>query len=343
MPTGRDRILAALRHVELDRVPVDIAATASSAIEPRACAALRRFLGLSDRDDGGDALEEVLGKLAPDVGRVRLGNGGGVMLWHGKDLSGAPTGGTIDTATWPDPGEPAWYFDLRRRAERQRQLGRAVVLDTEIGLVDGCVRLRGTLQWLADLLEAPAFAEQLMERVAQTCAEVLRHALGAIGDAVDAVVVYEDLAGQNRPLVSPELYRRLVKPHHAQVVDAIRSRSSATVLLHCDGAVSELLPDFVEIGVEAVNPVQTSARGMDPVRLKRLFGRNLSFWGGFDAAQILSFGTPRQVEAEATRVAQAFARGGGYVFAPAHPIDDSVPPANLAALVRAAQGYRVPR
>ncbi len=137
-----------------------------------------------------------------------------------------------------------------------------------------------------------------------------------LGDVVDAVVVYEDMAGQTRPLVSPELYRKRIKPFHAALVEVIRSESAARAVLHCDGAVADLLPDFVEIGIEAVNPVQTSALGMEPPHLKRAFGRNLCFWGGFDAAWALAFGRPQDVAVEATRALDALAPGGGYVFAP---------------------------
>jgi uroporphyrinogen decarboxylase len=337
-------VLAALAHVEPDRVPVDIAATASSELEPCARVRLLGHLGLPPRD-GCEALDELFDVLEPDLGRVRLGLGGGVALWDGYtlgDFGERPTVRDLERATWPDVTDPARYEDLREHARRQREHGRAVVLDTELGLVDGCQRLRGPTGWLEDLLSAPSFADGLMERVTEVCAGILRGALHAAGDSVDAVVIYEDLAGQTRTLMSPELYRGRIKPFHAALVDVIHSESTARVVVHCDGAVGELLPDFVEIGVDAVNPVQTSAHGMEPRRLKRALGRNLCFWGGFDATWALAFGTPAQVEAEARRTLEAFAPDGGYVFAPVHPIDGSIPPENVLALVRAARAAGPP-
>jgi uroporphyrinogen decarboxylase len=248
-----------------------------------------------------------------------------------------PTIRDLDRAAWPHLADPARFESLREQAHLHQERGRAVVLDCELGLVDGCQRVRGLTGWLEDLLSAPAFADGLMERVTWVCTEVIRGAIRTLGDDVDAVVIYEDIAGQTRTLVSPELYRSRIKPFHAALVDAIHAESRARAVVHCDGAVAELLPDFVEIGVDAVNPVQTSAHGMEPGRLKREFGRSLCFWGGCDAPWALAFGTPEHAEAEARRTLQALAPGGGYIFGPVHPIDDSIPPENVIALVRAAR------
>jgi uroporphyrinogen decarboxylase len=343
--TGRERVRAAFAHVEADLVPVDVGATASSALEPGACAALRTSLGLST-DVGHEALDEVLDVLEPDLGRVPLGAGGGTALWDGCTVpvrGETPTVRDLERTTWPDPDHPKHVEGLRERAERQGSRGRAVVLDTELGLVDGCQRLRGMTGWLDDLLSAPAFADGLMERVTWVCAGLLRNALRVVGHSVDAVVIYEDLAGQTRLLVSPELYRTRIRRFHAALVDVIRSESPAPAVVHCDGAVGDLLGDFVEIGVQGINPVQTSARGMELDRLRPMVGRNLCLWGACDATRTLVFGTPEQVEAEVETVMRAAGHGGGYVFAPVHPIDASIPPENVLAMVRAARAHGAPR
>ena len=315
--TGRERFQAAFAHEEADRVPIDIAATAGSEVEPAARARLLGHLGRTPREDDG-GLDELLDLLEPDVGRVRLGG----------------------TAMWPAGTLEVDLDALRGEALRQRGKGRAVVLDSELGLVDGCQRLRGLTGWLEDLLVAPADAEALMAVVTTACAEVLRAALRSFGELVDAVVVYEDLAGQTRPMVSPELYRSRIKPFHATLVEAIHDTSPAKAVVHCDGAVADLLPDLIEIGVDAINPVQTSAQGMEPDRLKREFGRDLVLWGGFDAGWALAFGNPAEAAAAATLVLDALARGGGHVFAPAYPIDAGAPPENVLALVEAARSFR---
>ncbi len=330
-------MLAALEHRASDRVPVDIAATASSDLESGARVRLAERLRLTSAD-----LDPLLDVLEPDAGRVRLGRGGGVTLWNGFSISGAgdvPTAADLERTAWPDAGDAARFEGLGRQARLHRERGRAVVLDTELGLVDGLQRLRGTTGWLADLAAAPAFAEALMERVTAVCAEIVRGALRALADDVDAVVVYEDLAGQTRTMMSPDMYRRSIKPFHAALVEAIHSKPGVSAVLHCDGAVGELLRDFVDIGVDAVNPVQTSAHGMEPKRLKREFGDELCFWGGCDAPWALAFGTEADVEAEARRALDALAPGGGYVFGPVHPIEESIPPENVLALLEAARTH----
>ena len=315
--TGRERFQAAFAFEEADRVPLDLAATASSEIEPAARARLLEHLGREPREDQA-GLDELLAILEPDLGRVRLG---GMALWPAGELE-------LDVAR------------MCHEAEYQRERGRAVVLDTEFGLVDGCQRLRGLTGWLEDLLGAPAAADALMEKVMAACADALTAALRSLGDLVDAVVVYEDLAGQTRTMVSPELYRGRIKRFHAELVETIHSESAAKAVLHCDGAVGALLRDFVEIGVDGVNPVQTSARGMEPRHLKRAVGRNLVLWGGFDAAQAFAFGAREDVTRAARRVLSVFAPGGGYVLAPAYPIEASVPPENVLALADAARRSR---
>jgi uroporphyrinogen decarboxylase len=335
--TGRERVLAAFAHVEPDRVPLDLASTAASAIEPEAAAALRRHLALPAADDH-DALDALLDVLAPDLGRVPLGRGGGTTLWQGRKVAAQAD---LDRIAWPDADDPRWCAELRGRARHQLERGRAVVLDTEIGVVDGCQRLRGTTGWLEDLLAAPAFADDLIERVTSVCVELVRAALRVVGDLVDAVVLYEDIAGQRATLVSPDLYRARIKRHHARLVEAVRDGSQARAVIHCDGAVSALLRDFTDIGVDALNPVQTSAAGMDARRLKREVGRSLCLWGGCDTPAALAFGTPEQVRVDARQALRVLAPGGGYVFGPVHPIAPSIPPANVLALVEAVRGDAV--
>jgi uroporphyrinogen decarboxylase len=105
--------------------------------------------------------------------------------------------------------------------------------------------------------------------------------------------------------------------------------------------VFDLIEDLIESGVDILNPVQTSARGMDPVRLKRVFGRDVVFWGaGVDTQHVLPHGTVHDVRDNVRRALDVFAPGGGYVFATIHNIQADVPPANIAALFEAFEDYR---
>ncbi|MBM3956886.1 MAG: hypothetical protein FJ313_02395, partial [Gemmatimonadetes bacterium] len=137
--------------------------------------------------------------------------------------------------------------------------------------------------------------------------------------------------------MSRDLYRKMVKPHHAQEIETIRKHTKAYVVLHSDGAIFDLIPDLIDAGVQVLNPVQTSASGMDPQRLKRAFGRNLRFWGGIDTQRVLPRGTPADVAAEVRTRISDLGRNGGYVLASVHNIQAEVPPENIVAMFETAR------
>jgi uroporphyrinogen decarboxylase len=109
---------------------------------------------------------------------------------------------------------------------------------------------------------------------------------------------------------------------------------------HSCGAVYELIPDLIDCGIDVLNPLQTSARRMEPERLKKEFGGELSFWGGLDIQKVLSFGSPEQVQQEVRHLIEVYGAGGGYVFAPSHNIQPDAPVENVRAMFEAANKYR---
>jgi uroporphyrinogen decarboxylase len=200
--------------------------------------------------------------------------------------------------------------------------------------------LRGWELFLMDLLTNPAFAEALMDHLAEANIRRFERYAATVAPYVDVIQFEEDLGMQDRSLLRPELYRRLVKPYHARLFRFAKSHCRALLLLHSDGAVAPLLPDFIDTGVDILNPVQVSAAGMDPKLLKRDFGRDLSFWGaGCDSQSILPFGHPEQVADEVKRRIDELAPGGGYVFAPIHNVQAGVPPRNVVTMFRTARDY----
>jgi len=137
------------------------------------------------------------------------------------------------------------------------------------------------------------------------------------------------------------MYRKFIKPRHQRYLEMIHSRTAAKILYHSCGSVVRLLPDFVEMGVDFINPVQVSAVGMDTAALKREFGRYLGFWGSVDTMQVLPFGTPDDVRAEVKRRMRDLAPGGGFVLAAVHNIQPNVPPDNIVAMYDAAREFGV--
>ncbi|MCZ7583629.1 MAG: hypothetical protein M5R36_10035 [Deltaproteobacteria bacterium] len=145
------------------------------------------------------------------------------------------------------------------------------------------------------------------------------------------------MADQRGPIVSPQMYRDYIKPRHRRFFDMIHASTRAKLLFHSCGSVYKLLPDFVDIGVDLINPVQVSCSDMDTARLKREFGDDLGFWGAIDSQEVLPHGTPEQVRAEVERRLHDLGPGGGYMLAAVHNLQHDVPVENICALYDAAR------
>jgi len=153
-------------------------------------------------------------------------------------------------------------------------------------------------------------------------------------------IVHSEMPKQERGLmwgfqlwVNLPRARKMIKPRIAELYRFIHANSRAKVFLHSDGAIRELIPDLVEVGVDALNPVQFTASGMDLAELKREFGREICFWGGgVDTQGVLPRGTPQQVRDQVRRCVDTLMPGGGYIFATVHNIQADVPPENLVAM-----------
>jgi len=196
--------------------------------------------------------------------------------------------------------------------------------------------LRGWDVFLLDLLEQPAFAETLMDRLANAHCERFDRYWNCLGQYLDVVAVHDDLGTQTAPILSPELYRKMIKPYHKKVYSYIKKKSGAFVLLHSDGSIYQLIPDLIEAGVDILNPVQATAAGMDTKKLKKEFGDILVFWGGgCDTQRILPRGTREEVRNEVKRRIDDLAPGGGFVFSQVQNILPEVPPENIMAMYEA--------
>jgi uroporphyrinogen decarboxylase len=153
-------------------------------------------------------------------------------------------------------------------------------------------------------------------------------------------MIGDDLAGQPGPLFSPKFYRQVVRPRQQRVVDAIKAHSKAKIWYHTCGDCSAYIPDFIEMGIDILNPVQISTPGMDPQKLKDRWGKEIVFWGGgIDSQHVLPFATPDEVRQEVKKNVEIFKPGGGFVFNNVHNIQGGVPPENVVAMYEAAYEY----
>ena len=197
--------------------------------------------------------------------------------------------------------------------------------------------LCGWDEFLVRLSVDPPFADRLLEKLAVAAVADLQLYLQAVGPYLEAVGFGDDFGIQGGLQISPVMFRERVKPHLARIYAAAHAGSRAKVFLHSCGSVVELIEDFIQIGVDVLNPVQTSAAGMQPEGLKARFGERIAFWGGgADVQRLLPLGTPEEVRRDVRRRLEVLAPGGGFVFAPIHNLQADVPPENVVAMYREA-------
>lgn len=229
----------------------------------------------------------------------------------------------------------------QRAASLVRETDRFLVLYVGGHIFTGGQWLFGDEKFMTDLLLAPRLAEELLWRITQMHIERFERYAAAVADNVQMVLMADDLGTQRASQLSPSMYRRFVKPCQEALCRAIRERSDARICLHTDGAVRDLIPDFIDIGIDVLNPIQVTASGMDTAELKREFASDMSFWGGgCDTQRVLPFGTPSEVRDEVRRRIEHLAPGGGFVFSHIHNIQPGTPPGNVIAMYEAVNEYR---
>ena len=166
-----------------------------------------------------------------------------------------------------------------------------------------------------------------------------RRMLEEVGRDVDVVICSDDLGTQGGLQVSHEHYLRYIKPRHAKFFDLIHRLSPAPLVMHCCGSVVSIIEDLIEIGVQCLNPVQTTAAGMDPAELKRRFRGRMAFWGAMDTQAVLPRGTVQDVRRMVEERIEQMGEGGGYVLAPCHNLQPDVPIENILAMYEHAREY----
>ncbi|MGA9349440.1 MAG: uroporphyrinogen decarboxylase family protein [Anaerolineae bacterium] len=367
----RERVMAVLRHEIPDRVPVDLGSTAVSGIHRRANEALKSLLGIEADEPVHDLIqglvvpdERTLQRFGVDLRRVALRtSSAAAAAWPSGDedtyldewgmrrqrtelyweLVGHPLANAkvedLRHYPWPDPHDPCRVAGLAEEARRlYEETDYALVADfLGGGIFEQALWMRGFERFMMDLITDEPFATALLDTLLELYIEFYAVYLEAVGPYVQIVALGDDLGMQTGPLISPALYRRLIKPRHKELYDFIHSRTEAKIMHHSCGSVFPLVQDLIDVGVDVLNPIQTSAQGMDPVALKREFGEHLVFHGGIDVQQILPFATPERVREEVKRIVAILGQGGGYIFAPSHNIQADVPPENVLAMYEAIQ------
>jgi len=241
----------------------------------------------------------------------------------------------LERFDWPDPLKDEYYRGLREQAKRMyHETDYALVGDPLVpALFEPAWYLRGMEKFLIDLVDNKTFAGRLLDILLEYQMQFFRRFLEEIGDYIQVIMFGDDFGTQNSPLLSPVLFREIIKPRYKRLYSTIKQYTRAKIFLHSCGAVEPLIPDLIDAGVEILHPVQPAARGMDHQLLKSRYGEKLCFWGGVDIQKALISSVSDIREEVNTRI-RALGRGGGYVLAPAHNIQPDTPPENIVALYR---------
>lgn len=378
--SSRERVLRALHHEEPDRVPIDLGGNQTGIHKFAYAELLKHLgiadapVIMDAVQQLARPCEAVLERFHVDTRYIAanapVGFDGSIRqrrtgdrLWHDlrdefgvvwsmpddrpyyMDISHHPLANAtvedLQAYPWPKGDDPSRFATLRQQAARLRHDTPYAVVSGISGVIyETCWYLRGLERWLMDLVTEPDFCETLLDQVLRFWMDWFRGFLDEVGDLVDVIMIGDDLAGQTGPLFRPNVYRQLIKPRQKRLVEFIRSRTSAAVWYHTCGSCGVYIPDLLDIGVQALNPVQLSAKDMDPARLKAQFGNSMTFWGGaIDSQHVLPTATPADVREHVRRNLEAWKPKGGYVFNNVHNIQAGVPPENIVALFDAAYEF----
>jgi uroporphyrinogen decarboxylase len=242
---------------------------------------------------------------------------------------------------WDHAGDEGFWETLRANTLALREsTDRAIMVVVGCNLFEWGTFLRRMDNFLMDLVAEPGQVEQLLEALMEIHLGTLEKVCAAVGDIADVCRFGDDLGTDTGPFMAPATYRQLFKKHHTRLCGYVHQHSSMHTFLHSCGSIHALLPDLIDAGFDVINPVQTACRDMDPARLKREFGSDITFWGGgADTRAILNHGTPATVRADVLERLGIFAPGGGFVFNTIHNILPDVPPENIVAMFDAVEEF----
>lgn len=377
--TSKERVLAVINHEIPDRVPIVVGVSNATGIKMETYKGIKELEGISAPDEhiydwpelGTAKIDEktmqrlysdVRGVLDLEPETIRKRNkkrephspcidswgSGQKEIKPGEWFPGIhPLADTnsiedLEKYPWPDMNDPTRVAHVKAEAQKLADENQYAILATPWLLFpfERAFGMQGMDKFLLNLALYPDFAKALLEKNAELCKTLMGHFLEEIGDNIDIIKIGDDLGTQDSLLISPQMYRDVLKPIHADFIAFIKERTSAKVFFHTDGDVFPLIDDFIEIGIDILNPIQTSAGKMSNlVELKKRAGKNLVLCGAIDTHRVLPSGTPEEIRNEVKNVIAQLGPGGGYMVGAVHTIMNDVPPENVLAMVDAVQEF----
>ncbi len=243
---------------------------------------------------------------------------------------------------WPDPNDPGRWRDYRARCLAARATGRAITSFSVFGggIFEQPARVMPMEEYLMGIASDPKFSDLVLGKMFDIYYDATVRMLEEVGDILDVWVYWDDLSGQDQPMISSTWYEKHLMPLHRKLFDKVKSMTDAKIFFHTCGAARPWIPYLIEVGVDILNPVQISSAGMELGALKRDFGKDIVFWGAAcNSQETLPFGTPEQVAAEVRHSIDQLAPGGGFILGNVHNIQNLVPPENIVAMFDTAYEY----
>jgi uroporphyrinogen decarboxylase len=370
----KERVLMALDHEEPDRVPVDLGGRQTTFMV-ETYEQFKSHLGINDLPTKMMSHkwqtvyvdEQILNRFSIDCRHVRppvkaepeFSETAEAKItfvdeWGVKRIIDAGYASIIDyplqTATlqdleayeWPNPAEIFDYTSIRNQALQLHSEGEYAIvgnMGSPVNIFEQSWYLRGLTEFFMDLVDNKDFAHELMSKITEIRKQNAKYFLSEVGEYLDVFQLADDLAMQNGPYMSPQLYREMIKPYQVELFRFVKQLTPAKIYYHSCGSVTRLLDDLIDVGVDILNPVQISADGMETDQLKQRFGNKLSFWGAMDTTEILPNGTADNVRNEVRRIIHDLAPEGGFVLASVHNLQPDIPPENILAMFEAASQY----
>ena len=363
--TSRQRVLAAVNHEIPDRVPIDVGMYSATGISAFAYKDLKDYLGFKADEVPVHEHSLMLARVEEDIRRrfrsdciVLRPSFASTRIWEPRqgyrfrmtgefsptpEAGGAwrverdgklmrmPEGGYFfdgDGIGFEDPWEDVVFAGYVREAER-------IYKET-----DYFTAYKGfypffsqDIEYFCSMLTDPDEIREFNDRMLEVQLERVGKLIKHMGGYVQAITMSGDLGEQNAPFCRPALFEELCAPWLKQFCDFVHRNSDLKIFLHSCGAIEPMLPILIECGIDIINPVQISAKGMDPALLKEKYGKQIVFWGGgCNTQHVLSTGTPQEVADNVAELVGIFKPGGGYVFAPVHNVQGTVPVENIVAM-----------